>query len=59
MNLKSENHGVYVMNIHGNVLVDGNHLETRDAIGISETPSFEIKANDDSGLLFIEVPMNF
>jgi redox-sensitive bicupin YhaK (pirin superfamily) len=57
--LKSENHGVYVMNIHGNVLVDGNHLETRDSIGISETPSFEIKANDDSGLLFIEVPMNF
>jgi redox-sensitive bicupin YhaK (pirin superfamily) len=57
--LKSENHGVYVMNIHGNVLVDGNHLETRDSIGISETPLFEIKANDDSGLLFIEVPMNF
>jgi len=57
--LKSENHGVYVMNIHGNISVDGNHLETRDAVGISETPSFEIKANEDSGLLFIEVPMNF
>jgi redox-sensitive bicupin YhaK (pirin superfamily) len=57
--LKSENHGVYVMNIHGNVSVEGNDLETRDAIGISETSSFEIKANDDSGLLFIEVPMNF
>lgn len=57
--LKSENHGVYVMNIHGNVSVEDNLVETRDAIGISETSSFEIKANDDSGLLFIEVPMNF
>lgn len=56
--LKSENHGVYVMNIHGNVSVEGNDLETRDAIGVSETQSFEIKTNDDSGLLFIEVPMN-
>lgn len=56
--LKNENHGVYVMNIHGNVSVDGNHLETRDAVGIFETPSFEIKANEESALLFIEVPMD-
>lgn len=56
--LKSENYGVYVMTIHGNILVDGNHLETRDAVGVSKTASFEIKANEDSGLLFIEVPMN-
>lgn len=57
--LKSVNHGVYIMNIYGNISVDGNQIETRDAIGISETSSFEIKANEDSGLLFIEVPMNF
>ncbi|HEX9828277.1 MAG TPA: pirin family protein [Flavobacteriaceae bacterium] len=57
--LKSENHGVYVMTIHGNVSVGGDQLETRDAIEISETSTFEIKSNEDSGLLFIEVPMNF
>ena len=57
--LKSENHGVYVMTIHGNVSVGGDQLETRDAIEISETATFEIKSNEDSGLLFIEVPMNF
>jgi hypothetical protein len=57
--LKSENHGVYMMAIHGNISVGGNQLETRDAIGISETATFEIKSNEDSGLLFIEVPMNF
>ncbi len=57
--LKSKNHGVYMMTIHGNVSVDENNLGTRDAVGISDTLSFEIKANEDSGLLFIEVPMSF
>jgi redox-sensitive bicupin YhaK (pirin superfamily) len=56
--LKSEKHGVYVMTIHGNISIIDNDLETRDAVGISETSAFEIKANEDSGLLFIEVPMN-
>lgn len=56
--LNSENHGVYVMNIHGNISINDHDLETRDAVGISETSAFEIKANEDSALLFIEVPMN-
>jgi hypothetical protein len=56
--LKSENHGVYVMIVHGNISINDNNLETRDAVGISETSAFEIKANEDTGLLFIEVPMN-
>ena len=55
--LKSKNHGVYVMTIHGNVTVNNSNLQTRDAIGVSETEDFEIKALDDSQLLFIEVPM--
>lgn len=56
--LNSENHGVYVMAIHGNISINDHDLETRDAVGISETSAFEIKANEDSALLFIEVPMN-
>lgn len=56
--LNSENHGVYVMAIHGNISINDHELETRDAVGISETSAFEIKANEDSALLFIEVPMN-
>jgi redox-sensitive bicupin YhaK (pirin superfamily) len=55
--LKSENHGVYVMNISGSVEIDGETLETRDAIGISETSSFISSSKTDSELLFIEVPM--
>ena len=56
-NLKSKNHGVYVMNIHGTIEIGDKILETRDAAGIIETENFNIKANDDSSILFIEVPL--
>ena len=55
--MKYSNSGVYVMNIHGNITINNNILETRDAVGISETNDFKITSNDDSGLLLIEVPM--
>ena len=57
--LKSKNHGVYVMAIYGDILVGTQHLQTRDAVGISETTFFEIKSKENTGILFIEVPMNF
>lgn len=57
--LKSKQHGVYVMNVFGKIVLKNETLDTRDAVGVSETESFEIKAEDESGLLFIEVPMNF
>lgn len=55
--LKSENHGVYMMVISGEVNVEDKTLETRDAIGISETENFSIMSKPESELLFIEVPM--
>ena len=55
--LKSKHHGVYVMTVCGEHLIDGNPLKTRDAIGITDTSSFTVTATEDSGLLFIEVPM--
>ena len=55
--LKSKNHGVYLMTIFGKVTVENQNLEARDAMGISETELFSITANQDSGLLFIEVPL--
>lgn len=54
---KSTNHGVYVMLIQGTISVDNNQMETRDAIGISETDSFSVSSHADSELLLIEVPM--
>ena len=56
-NLISEKHGVYVMNIHGEVSIHDNKLSSRDALGVSETTSFEMKAEENSEVLFIEVPM--
>ena len=57
--LKSQNHGVYLMLITGKLDLDGEVLERRDAIGIWETPSFEIKASQDAEILMIEVPLEF
>lgn len=55
--VKSLNHGVYVMVIEGSVSIDQHQLLKRDALGISDTDSFEIKAKSNSEILFIEVPM--
>lgn len=55
--LKSKSHGVYVMNISGEFIVEGKIAIDRDALAISKTNSFVIKANSNSELLFIEVPV--
>ena len=55
--LLSESHGVYVMNIHGDISIYDNKLNSRDALGVSEASSFEMKASENSEVLFIEVPM--
>ncbi|WGD34386.1 pirin family protein [Olleya sp. YS] len=53
----SKKHGTYVMNITGEVSVENNVLESRDAIGVSNTTDFSIQSKTPSQLLFIEVPM--
>ena len=50
--------GVFLVVINGTVMVDGEQLNKRDALGISETESFTITASEDAELLAIEVPMN-
>ncbi|WP_067148211.1 pirin family protein [Pseudotamlana agarivorans] len=57
--VKSAQHGVYVMVVYGKVAFGDVVLETRDAIGISETATFSAEAKEDTSLLFIEVPMQF
>ena len=57
--LNSSGHGVYLMLISGTISVDGSDLGTRDAMGIWNSESFEVKASSDAELLFIEVPMFF
>lgn len=55
--LKSKNHGVYIMNISGDFEIDTTKLTTRDAVGIYESESFQITTSSSSELLLIEVPM--
>ncbi|WP_178987997.1 pirin family protein [Winogradskyella schleiferi] len=55
--IANENQGVYVLSIFGKVEIEGETLDTRDAIGVSEAESFNIKSKSDCELLLIEVPM--
>ena len=57
LNLKKEGNGFYVMNIEGEIEVNGERLERRDAIGIWETNEIEIKANSHAKFLVMEIPM--
>ena len=50
--------GVFLVVINGAVTIDGQQLNKRDALGISETESFTITASEDAELLAIEIPMN-
>lgn len=57
LSLKKEGNGFYIMNIEGEIEVNGSTLEQRDAIGIWETSELEIKANSDAKFLVMEIPM--
>ena len=49
--------GVYLVVISGMIEVNGVQYANRDAVGISDTASFDIKVSQDAELLAIEVPM--
>jgi redox-sensitive bicupin YhaK (pirin superfamily) len=57
--LKQKGNGVYILNIEGTFEIANQLLEKRDAIGVWETTSIDIKANKSGRLLLIEVPMIF
>lgn len=57
--VSSENHGVFVMNIRGEIEINSEVLENKDAIGVEQTNSFKINSKKVSQVLFIEVPMKF
>ena len=57
--LKDKRNGVYIFVIEGGAFVDSQNLQKRDALGVWETESIEIKAEKNSKILLIEVPMKF
>ena len=59
VNIENPNkNGIYIFVLNGSINVDGNILNTRDAIGAWETNEAKIKMNEKSEFLIIEVPMN-
>lgn len=56
-NLHDKSHGVYVFVIDGDVNVNGQALNKKDGLGVSETDSLSIKADNNSKVLLMEVPM--
>ena len=52
-----KDNGLYVFLIDGGIEISGVKLGKRDAIGIYGTDNLSIKANQDSKILAIEVPM--
>jgi len=57
--LNKKDNGIYLFVLSGSVTVAGNDLNTRDAIGITDFETLDIKANTDAEFLLMEVPMNY
>jgi redox-sensitive bicupin YhaK (pirin superfamily) len=55
--LKKEGNGIYVFVISGNITVDGQELETRDGLGITDFDTLEIQATSNAKFLMMEIPM--
>ena len=55
--LKDKENGVYAFVIEGDVTINGEKLNRRDGLGITEADSLEIKADNDAELLLMEVPV--
>lgn len=56
-NLHKEENGVYIFVISGSANINGQTLNSRDALGIWEVQDFEIEAEENAEILLIEVPM--
>ena len=55
--LKKEGNGMYVFVISGTITVDGQELETRDGLGITDFETLDIKATSEAKFLLMEIPM--
>ena len=57
--VKHPGNGVYLFVLNGELKAAEEKLDTRDAIGITDTDNFKIKASSYAEVLAIEVPMTF
>lgn len=57
-NIKKPDNGVYAFVIDGSTEINGQALEKRDGFGIWDTEQLEIKAEKNSTILLMDIPMN-
>jgi redox-sensitive bicupin YhaK (pirin superfamily) len=55
--VKRTGNGVYAFVISGNVTINGQTLETRDAFGVWDTENLEITSTSDAEILLMDIPM--
>jgi quercetin 2,3-dioxygenase len=56
--LKNPHSGVYVLVLEGKVNVAGQSLERRDGLGIQDVETFDIRVEEPTKLLLMEIPMS-
>ena len=56
-NRKKEGNGLYIFVIKGSIKVDGQQLEERDGLGITDFDKVTFEATEDNEILLMEVPM--
>ncbi|MBP5982233.1 MAG: pirin family protein [Fluviicola sp.] len=57
--VKSANNGVYVLVVEGQITINGQELNKRDALGVWNTEAFAISFTENSKVLLLDVPMEF
>ena len=55
--LKDKNNGVYAFVIDGDIIINGEKLNRRDALGLVDAGELEIKAETEAEVLLMEIPM--
>jgi redox-sensitive bicupin YhaK (pirin superfamily) len=55
--LHQQGNGVYLFMLDGKASVNGQLLDARDGLGISETDAFTIEVLEDADILLMEIPM--
>jgi quercetin 2,3-dioxygenase len=55
---QKEANGIFIFVISGEIIIDGNTLKNRDAIGITGMSEISVKGNTEADVLLIEVPMD-
>ncbi|MGU9940084.1 pirin family protein [Empedobacter brevis] len=57
-NVQKEGNGIFFMVVEGEIEFDGNKLERRDVIEITDTSDFSFNVSEGTQLMLIEIPMN-